>query len=128
MKRFLAACFAALLTCAAMAQSSTAVQYNDIEMLLSGATGTGAGATRPNPRSTKTYQACGATSSGSGAATIVVQGTNGTVFDTIGTITLTLTTSTSCDSFTSMDRYKSVRMNVTAISGTGATINGQMGY
>ncbi|MFA6046776.1 MAG: hypothetical protein WC718_17475, partial [Phycisphaerales bacterium] len=69
-------------------------------------------------------------SAGAGAATILVQGTNnnGASWDTIGTITLTLGTTRTSDSFTSSDRYVAVRGNVTAISGTGASVNLTMGY
>lgn len=72
----------------------------------------------------KTYQASGATSSGTGSATIQVEGSNDTNnWDVIGTITLTLGTSGDSDSFTSDDRYAQVRGNVTAISGTGASVD-----
>lgn len=100
-----------------------------VEALLNAATATGAGNAIGGVNGAKTYQAYGATSSGSGSATIVVQGSNnGANWDTIGTITLTLTTTTASDSFASEDRYGQVRMNVTAISGTGASVSGSVGY
>lgn len=88
------------------------------------------GATKTGEPSQKTYQANGTTTAGSGAATILVQGSNdnGANWDTIGTITLTLGTTTASDSFTSNDRYTHVRGNVTALSGTGASVNLHMGY
>jgi hypothetical protein len=53
-----------------------------------------------------------------------VQGShNGTNWDTLGTISLTLATTTSSDSFTSSDSYAKLRGNVTAISGTGAEVS-----
>jgi hypothetical protein len=92
--------------------------------LLSTATGTGAGTGQPNAAAWKTYQANGTTGSGSGAATILVQGSNDdSSWDTIGTITLTLSTTNASDSFTSNDRYLYVRGNVSAISGTSASVN-----
>jgi hypothetical protein len=104
-------------------------QYNTTQALLTAKTATGAGTQEPGVRGYKTFQADGTTSSGAGAATVVVQGSNnGTNWDTIGTISLTLATTTSSDSFTSSDRYTLVRGNVTAISGTGASVNLSMGY
>lgn len=93
------------------------------------APGAGASASGPNIPGTKTFQADGTTSAGAGAATILVQGSLDNVnFDTIGTITLTLATTTSSDSFTSNDRYKYHRGNVSAISGTNASVNLRVEY
>lgn len=98
--------------------------------LLSAATTAAAGTPMVNQNGQKTYQASGTTSAGAGSATIVVQGSNdnGASWDTIGTITLTLGTTRTSDSFTSADRYAAVRGNVTAISGTDASVNLIMGY
>lgn len=98
-------------------------------VLLSAATTVAAGASAGGISGYKTYQADGTTSAGAGAATILVQGSNnGTNWDTIGTITLTLATTTSSDSFTSSDRYALIRGNVSAISGTDASVNLVVGY
>jgi hypothetical protein len=92
--------------------------------LLTAATATGAGSGIPGIAATKTYQAHGTTTAGAGAATILVQGSNdGTNWNTIGTISLTLATTTSSDSFNSEDRYRHLRGNVSAISGTGASVS-----
>jgi hypothetical protein len=92
--------------------------------LLDAVTATGAGSTQNNAAVRKTYQASGTTSAAAGAATIKVQGSNnGINWDDIGTITLTLATTTSSDSFASDDRYAYIRGNVTAISGTDATVS-----
>lgn len=93
--------------------------------LITAATATGAGTPRGAEDSkSRTYQASGTTTAGSGAATILVQGSNdGSNWDTIGTITLTLGTTSTSDSFTSLDRYGKLRGNVSAISGTGASVN-----
>lgn len=97
--------------------------------LLSAVTATGEGAALDSPFGTKTFQASGTTSAGAGAATIEIQGSmDGTNFDVIGTISLTLGTTSTSDSFTSDDRYKYHRGNVTAISGTGAAVTLMMGY
>lgn len=97
--------------------------------LLTAAIATGAGSAVQNLAGVKTYQADGTTSAGAGAATILVQGSNdGTNWDTIGTITLTLATTTSSDSFASDDRYAHIRGNVSAISGTDASVNLSMGF
>lgn len=78
----------------------------------------------------KTYSAWGTTSAGAGSATILIQGSNscGAAWVLIGTITLTLATTASEDGFTSADTYEMVRMNVTAISGTGASVNGAVSH
>jgi hypothetical protein len=103
--------------------------YTTTQALLTAKTATGAGTQEQGVREYKTYQADGTTTAGAGAATILVQGSNnGTNWDTIGTITLTLATTTSSDSFTSSDRYALIRGNVSAISGTNASVNLVMGY
>jgi hypothetical protein len=97
--------------------------------ILSGATATVAGSAVSGVKRTKTYQANGATTSGTGSSSINVEGSlNGTNWDVIGTITLTLGTASTSDSFTSTDAFDFVRGNVTAISGTGASVNLSMGY
>jgi hypothetical protein len=76
----------------------------------------------------KSFQGYGTTSAGAGSATIQVQGSNVETgpWDTIGTLTLTLATTVAAgvsDSFSSLDGYEFYRANVTAISGTGASVN-----
>jgi hypothetical protein len=80
----------------------------------------------------RTFQASGVTSSGAGAATVVIQATNvasptSTDWLTLGTITLTLSTTRTPDGFVSAAPWRFVRANVTAISGTGATARVWMG-
>ncbi len=100
------------------------------EALLTAATTVAAGAAVGGISGVKTFQASGTTTASTGAATILVQGKTleSSSWDTLGTITLTLATTVSSDSFTSDDRYSLLRGNVTAISGTGASINLVMGY
>ena len=77
-----------------------------------------------------TFQAYGTTASGSGSATIKIQGSNlddANSFVDLGTITLTLGTTLSADGFSTSAPWKFVRANVTAISGTTATVNVLMG-
>jgi len=93
------------------------------DTLLSGVTSTGAGTGFNNQSGVKTYQAYGKTTAGSGSAVVAVQGSaDGQSWDTIGTITLTLSTTMSSDAFSSDDRYPLVRGNVTTLSGTNATV------
>lgn len=99
------------------------------QTLVKAATATGAGIANAGVRGAKSFQADGTTTAGAGAATIAVQGSNnGVNWDTIDTISLTLATTTSSNSFWSDDRYAYLRGNVTAISGTGASVNLTMGY
>jgi hypothetical protein len=105
--------------------------FTNKSSMLSGATTVAAGAAVNGISGMKTYQAGGTTSAGAGAATIVVQGSNDDAqenWDDIGTISLTLGTTTTSDSFWSDDRYCVLRGNVTAISGTGASVNLMMGF
>lgn len=93
-----------------------------------GVTVTGAGAFLYKSSPKATYQA---TVSGTGAvtATVTIEYSNDGVnaCSTVGgTITLSGTTS-STDGFTSDSPWKYVRANVTAISGTGATVKVTMG-
>jgi hypothetical protein len=100
--------------------------------LLAAATATGAGTAKAGNNSAvgvKTYQAVCRTTNGTGSAVVAVEGSNdGANFDSIGTITLSLTTSAASGSFTSQDRYTQNRGNVTTLTGTGATCNLTMGY
>jgi hypothetical protein len=76
----------------------------------------------PDQSYTKTYQAAGVTTAGAGSCVMLVQGSNDqTNYDTIGTISLTLSTTSSSDSFTSADRYIWVRGNPTTLTGTGGS-------
>lgn len=110
-----------------MANQHNAILYTT--SLLKARTTTGAGTSQIGVAARKTYQADGTTTNGAGAATIYVQGSNdNTNWDTIGTITLTLATTTSSDSLASDDRYAFVRGNVNSISGTGAVVNLSMGH
>lgn len=75
----------------------------------------------------KTYQAV-VTGTGSVSGTVEIEGSNdGTNFDVIGTLTLSGTGSGS-DSFTSLDCYKFVRADLTAISGTGAAVTATVSF
>lgn len=93
--------------------------------LIQDQTATGAGDAVSSPCGGKTIQAWGKTTSGSGAATVQIQGTNngGASWDLLGTISLTLGTTITSDGFNSQDRYAKLRANVTAISGTGAVVS-----
>lgn len=77
---------------------------------------------------TKTIQGSGSTTSGTGNATIQVQASlDELAWDVIGTITLVLGTALVSDSFTSDDRYRFLRGNVSVLNGTGASVSLKMG-
>ncbi len=102
-------------------------------VMLSAATTTSTGlAIQPYPLD-KTFQACGTTSAGTGAATTKVEvsdiATPATAdWITLGTITLTLGTTQTCDGFASASRWKWYRINLSALSGTTGTVTATMGY
>lgn len=101
--------------------------------LLTNATGTGPSAVanaanQPFPTPSRTIQVSGKTTSGAGAATVAIEvSNNGRVWLTLATITLVLGTTETTDGFASDAPWCFVRANVTAISGTGATVNAEMG-
>ena len=89
-------------------------------------TATGSSAMVQQTTAQRTYQA---TVLGSGAqtATVIVEGSNENInFLTLGTITLSGTT-TASDGFASEAAWVFVRARLTAISGTGATVTVVMG-
>lgn len=100
----------------------------EIVTLLHGATATGAGSTARKSASLSTSQAKGATTASTGAASIAVQvSNNGANWLTLGTISLSLSTSESSDGFSSDAPWAFVRGNVTSISGTDAAVSLLMG-
>ena len=104
-----------------------------VKKLLNAVTVTGAGTADFVDRGVKTFQVYGITSSGSGSATIKMQGSNDEVswddLDTGMVVTLATTVATGIgDGYTSDDRYAFVRANVTAISGTGAAVTATVSY
>lgn len=90
------------------------------------------GAVKPNTPY-RAFQAYGATTAGSGAATIVIEVTNiesptaDADWITAGTITLTLGTTRTTDGFVMFASWRNVRARVTAISGTNATVSAYLG-
>lgn len=103
--------------------------------ILSAATATGAGDVHQPICTDRTFHAYGATTAGAGSATIVIEGSDitspatGTRVDWVelGTITLTLSTTRTSAGFASQARWRHVRAFVSAISGTGASVNAFMG-
>lgn len=84
---------------------------------------TGAGESHPPINAKRTFQATGQTSAGAGSAVIKVQVSNDrTNWIDIGTVTLTLSATTSTDGFASDAAWRYVRGNVDSISGTDATV------
>lgn len=98
-------------------------------LLVNGVTATGAvPVVATCAASGTTFQAFGTTTAGSGAATVVIQVSNdGANWIDLGTITLTLGTSATTDGFAALAAWAFVRANVTAISGTGASVSVYMG-
>jgi hypothetical protein len=100
------------------------------QILLNAATTTGAGAAWQERDTTPKYtygyhsfQAVGSTTASTGAATVLIQvSEDGTNFLTLGTITLVLGTSATNDGFAVANSWQYYRANVTAISGTGASV------
>jgi len=93
-------------------------------VLLPNATATGASTSVNSfPATGATFQASGTTSAGAGAATIKIQVSNdNSNWLDLGTITLTLGTAATSDGFASYAAWAYVRANVTAISGTNASV------
>lgn len=104
-----------------------------VATLINAATTTGAGSSVMPAPVDKTFVACGAVSNSTGASVIKIQVSNAATPGTLdwidlGSITLSLTTSQSCDGFASSSRWKWYRGNVSSISGTGAAVSALMGY
>ena len=81
------------------------------------------------PRAAKrTFQATGATSAGAGAATVNVQASNdGVNWILIATISLVLSTTSATDGLASDAPWRYVRADLSALSGTDATVTVTMG-
>lgn len=99
--------------------------------LLSAVTTTGAGSSSQFPSSVSegqsakaTFQCVGSTTAGVGASTVTVQVSNdNTNWLTVGTVSLTLSTTETSDGFAMDAPWAFVRGNVTAISGTGGSVS-----
>lgn len=111
-----------------MAVNTVETQASKVHTLLNAATVVAAGSSYLKPATKCTFQAAGTTTAGAGSATIKVQvSNNDSDWLDLGTITLTLSTTSSSDGFTAEAPWKYVRGNVTAISGTGASVTLYMG-
>lgn len=72
----------------------------------------------------RTFQAVGKTSSGVGAASVEIQGSNtGAHWVVMGTISLTLGVTETSDGFASDAAWQFIRASVASISGTGAEVS-----
>jgi hypothetical protein len=99
-----------------------------VTTLISAATVVNTKTTTLSNISKKTFQAVGTTSSGAGAATIVCRGSNdGSNWISLATITLTLSTTASSDGFAMDAPWRNIQCEVTAISGTGASVSVYVG-
>lgn len=101
--------------------------------LLEAVIATGSGSAVKPATPWRTFQAYGATSAGSGAATIIIEVSNiesptsDADWITAGTITLTLGTTRTTDGFVMFAGWRNVRARVSAISGTNATVSVYLG-
>ena len=104
--------------------------------LLSNATSAavGVGGTAQNvqtlrtPQDNRTFQATGQTTSGSGGAVVYVEVSNDNAnWILMGSITLTLGTTTTTDGFSSLASWTYTRGKLYSITGTGASVNLYMG-
>jgi hypothetical protein len=105
-------------------------QSQGVVALLTASTTTETGSTHIPNHKQRTFDANGTTTAGAGAATILIEGSNEGIANTwitIGTITLTLGTTKTADGFTTDAPWKFVRARVSAISGTNASVNANMG-
>ena len=76
----------------------------------------------------RVFQAHGRTTAGAGSATVLIQGSlDGTHWVTLLTISLVLATTETTDGGTTDAPWKFVRASLTAIAGTGATVDVMMG-
>lgn len=101
-----------------------------VTTLLDAVTVTGAGSAVQPKAQAMAFSARGNTSAGAGAATIAIQASNSGLANTwftIGTITLTLSTTTTADGFGCLVPYAYIQANCTSLSGTNATVTAMMG-
>lgn len=91
--------------------------------ILTNATATGAGSSHPVWSVKKTFQGTGSVSASTGSVDVDIEVSNDNVnFIVMGSVSLSLTTTPSTDGFTTDSPWKYVRANVTAITGTDATV------
>lgn len=104
---------------------ANAVSELKIATLLSAATATGAGtAQKFGSLLEKSFQAYGTTSAGSGASVVRVEGSQDNInWVSLGTISLTLGTTSTTDGFATESGWKYIRGYVVSISGTNASVN-----
>lgn len=115
----------------AVSCSAFGLERVKVSPLLVGVTTTATGGAVQPFAGIKTFQVTGTTSAGAGAATIKVEGSatnSSAVTDWVlmCMITLTLSTTSAGDGCVSDADWKYMRMRVTALSGTTATLNGYM--
>jgi hypothetical protein len=114
---------AALCSVFLLAMAGTTVTF-----LLTNASATGASAAFENPQANKTYQASGSVGTSTGTATVLIQGSNNAVsWDTLGTISLALTTTTVSGGLSTTDRYAYSRASAT-LAGTTPTLTVTRSY
>ncbi len=97
--------------------------------LLAAATTTATGESKEVWHTNRTFEAYGTTGSGSGAASVVIEVRNSEDADwhTLATISLTLGTTVTGDGLATTAAWRYCRARVASISGTGASVNANVG-
>jgi hypothetical protein len=127
----LAALSLALLTAPALVANAQVAptQYAGRILLGSGVTSTGVLTAARAPGANKTFQVVASTASGTGTATVTVQGSNDALYwDNIATLTVTSSVPGASTSTTTTDRYLWLRGNVTTLSGSTPTLSLTAGF
>ena len=98
--------------------------------LLDGATATGTSTLTINDApADKSCQASASTSSGTGSAVVDIEGSNdNSNWITLGTITLSPTTSGVTDGFAINAIWRNIRANLSTVSGTGSSVTVNCAY
>lgn len=103
-----------------------------VEPLCTNKTTTGAGTAVTPSGSVRAFQVYGTTSSGAGSATVLIEVSNdNSNYETLISFSLTLDTTVVAaggDGDSSVIPWKYVRVNVSAISGTGAAITANVSF
>ena len=107
-----------------------AITYDRVQsmQILTDATATGSGDVIQPWKANRVFQATGLVSASTGAATILIEGSlDNSLWETLDTLSLTLGTTATSDFGVVDAPWRYVRARVTAISGTGATVQVYMG-
>ncbi len=100
-----------------------------VHTLLSAVAATGAGSIAAPPYGRKTLQVVGRTTNSTGSATVTLEVSNDKVnWITAASVVVALSTAEATGGVAMDASWKYVRPNVTALSGTGATVDAYLGH